>query len=124
MLHYAVLCFGVSPGLCSFAGAGDRVKGSFAWAVKSRFAWVVKSRCLVMQIIDRLCASVHYRQAVSCEDSGTNMASSPSSDCLLRIAMTHKKVVHLPLSMQQAASTAAGNRAAALLLLLCHQVTL
>ena len=37
------------------------------------------------------------------------MASSPSSDCLLRIAMTHKKVVHLPTSAQQAASMAAGN---------------
>jgi len=68
-----------------------------------------------MQIIDRLCASVHYRQAVSCENSGASMASTPSSDCLLRIAMTHKKVVHLPASPHQAASAAAGRLACQLL---------
>jgi len=63
------------------------------------------TQLVCVQIIDRLCASVHYRQAVSCENSGASMASSPSSDCLLRIAMTHKKVVHLPASPHQAAAT-------------------
>ena len=60
-----------------------------------------------MQIIDRLCASAHYRQAVSCENSGASMAASPSSDCLLRVAMSHQKMVHLPASPQQAAASAA-----------------
>ncbi|KAL0042783.1 hypothetical protein WJX79_011021 [Trebouxia sp. C0005] len=71
----------------------------------ARREWLME--CSGLQIIDRLCASVHYRQAVSCEGSGASMASTPSSDCLLRIAMTHKKVVHLPASPHQAASAAA-----------------
>ncbi|DBA93880.1 TPA: hypothetical protein ACH3X3_013925 [Trebouxia sp. C0006] len=71
----------------------------------ARREWLME--CSGLQIIDRLCASVHYRQAVSCENSGASMASTPSSDCLLRIAMTHKKVVHLPASPHQAASAAA-----------------
>ena len=61
----------------------------------------------VLQIIDRLCASAHYRQAVSCENSGASMAASPSSDCLLRITMSHHKVVHLRASPQQAAASPA-----------------
>ena len=64
----------------------------------------------VLQIIDRLCASTHYRQAVSCENSGASMAASPSSDCLLRITMSHHKVVHLPASPQQAAASAAAGQ--------------
>ena len=52
----------------------------------------------VLQIIDRLCASVHYRQAVSCEDNGTSMAASPSTDCLVRVTMSRSRVVHLPAS--------------------------
>ena len=64
----------------------------------------------MLQIIDRLCASVHYRQAVSCENSGASMAASPSSDCLVRITMSHHKVVHLPASPQQAAASAAAGQ--------------
>ena len=64
----------------------------------------------VLQIIDRLCASMHYRQAVSCENSGASMAASPSQDCLLRITMSHHKVVHLPASPQQAAASAAAGQ--------------
>ena len=64
----------------------------------------------VLQIIDRLCASVHYRQAVCCENAGTSMAASPSSDCLLRVAMSHQKMVHLPASPQQAAASAAAGQ--------------
>ena len=75
----------------------------------------------VLQIIDRLCASVHYRQAVSCENSGASMASSPSSDCLLRITMSHHKVVHLPASPQQAAASAAAGQCPSGLLLLLSQ---
>ena len=52
----------------------------------------------VLQIIDRLCASVHYRQAVSCEDNGTSMAASPNTDCLVRVTMSRSRVVHLPAS--------------------------
>lgn len=65
---------------------------------------------VLLQIIDRLCASAHYRQAVSCENSGASMAASPSSDCLLRVAMSHQKVVHLPAFPQQAAAPAAAGR--------------
>lgn len=59
------------------------------------------------QVIDRLCASAHYRQAVSCEDTGTSMAASPNADCLVRLTMSRNRVVHLPVAPPQPSSPTA-----------------
>ena len=110
--------------MCSYVQLQQPAYGQHSWTPLLCRCMLVDAACLCIfsfqgiktysplvcsQIIDRLCASSHYRQAVSCENSGASMGSSISSDCLLRVAMSHKRVVHLPSAPHQTASTAAGS---------------
>ncbi|KAK9808775.1 hypothetical protein WJX72_003363 [[Myrmecia] bisecta] len=51
-------------------------------------------QCSGLQIIDRLCASHHYRQAVCCEAYEASESQPVSDESLIRVAILTSRVVH------------------------------